>query len=232
MKISVVIPIYNAQKLVLNSYKVLKEKLEDVSYDYEILFRDDASTDKSRDILEEISRDNPRVKIFSHLPNRGLGFTLRSLFNDASNDIVVYLDIDLPFGIEILPYLISEIKKTDVVLASRYSGLYSKFLLSREVSSRLYYWLCKILFGIEIKDLGSGLVVFKRGVLDNISLLSNGFDIHIELFVKIKREGFSIKEIPARYTYNGYSTFSILRHGPAIFINTLRFWLKNRYERI
>jgi glycosyltransferase involved in cell wall biosynthesis len=228
MKISVVIPIYNAQKIILNSYKILKEKLEDIGYDYEILFRDDASTDESKNILEGISKTNPRVKIFSHLPNRGLGFTLRRLFSDASGDIVIYLDIDLPFGIEILPCLIQEIKKADVVLASKYAGLSSRIPLSRKISSRLYYQLCKILFDINTQDLGSSLVIFRRKVLQGIFILSNGFDIHIELFTKIKRKGFSIKEIPARYTYNGYSTFSILRHGPAILIDTLKFWVKNR----
>jgi len=228
MKISIVIPIYNAQKIVLNSYKILKKELEDIGYDYEILFRDDASIDRSKDILEEISQQDRRVKIFSHLPNRGLGFTLRKLFDDASGDLVVYLDIDLPFGIEILPCLIQEIEKADVVLASRYAGLYSKIPLSREISSRLYYWICNVIFGVNIKDLGSGLVIFKRKVLENISLLSSGFDIHIELFTKIKKKGFSIKEIASDYSYNGYSTFSILKHGPGIFINTLQLWLKNR----
>lgn len=228
MKVSIVIPIYNAQNIISDSYILLKEKLKDLNYDYEILFRDDASTDKSRQILQEISRDDPRVKIFSHLPNRGLGFTLRSLFNDASGDIVIYLDIDFPFGIDILPYLVLKTEEADVILASRYAGIYSKIPLSREITSRLYYWLCKLLFNINTKDLGSGLVVFKKEVLDNIILLANGFDIHIELFVKIKKKCFSIKEIPASYNYNGHSTFSILRHSPGIFINTLKLWVRNK----
>lgn len=228
MNISVVIPIYNAQKILPNYYRVIKSKLEEIGYDYEILFRDDASTDRSKDILEGISRKDKRVKVFSHWPNRGLGFTLRKLFNDAYGDLILYLDIDIPFGVEVLSCLIQETEKADVVLASRYAGIDSKIPLSRAISSRLYYWLCRILFGVNTKDLGSGLVIFKRKALENISLLSDGFDIHVELFTKIQKNGFYIEEIAAEYNYNGLTTFSLLRHGPGIFINTLRFWLKNR----
>lgn len=226
--ISFVIPIYNAQKIILDNFKILKKKLEDINQDYEILFEDDASRDKSKAILEEIACRDCRVKVFSHYPNQGLGFTLRQLFKKASGNIIVYLDIDLPFGMDNLPQLLKEVKDNDVVLASRYAGLNGKISITREIASRLYYLLCKILFDISVRDLGSGCVIFKRKVLNNLNLSSQGFDIHIELFAKLKKQGFSIKEIPLKYTYNGYTTFSILKHGPRILLNTLKFWFKNK----
>jgi glycosyltransferase involved in cell wall biosynthesis len=228
MKISVVVPIYNAQKILPDNYLILKEKLEDLGYDYNIIFRDDASSDKSKDILEDISKKDSKSKVFSEQHNHGLGFTLRKLFNDADGDIIVYVDIDLAFGVDILPALIEQIEKTDVTLASRYVGLPSNIPFLRRISSRLYYWMCKILFSIKTKDIGSGLVVFRRKVLEGQNLSSEGFDIHIELFAKIERGGFSIREIPVKYKYNGYSTFSVLRHGLGIFTNTLGLWLKDK----
>jgi glycosyltransferase involved in cell wall biosynthesis len=228
MKISVAVPLYNAQKILSDNYVALKKKLDDLGYDYDIIFRDDGSSDKSKDILKGILQKDSKVRLFSHEQNRGLGFTLRELFKDADGDIIVYLDIDLPFGLEILPLLIERIETSDVSLASRYAGLPSDIPLLRWVSSRLYYWMCKVLFGIKTKDIGSGLVVFRRKVLEGINLSSQRFDIHIELFNKIEKGGFSIKEVPAKYNYNGYSTFSIVRHGPGIFANTLGFWLKTR----
>lgn len=226
--LSVVIPIYNAEKIILDNYKVLRNQLENIKQDYEIIFEDDASCDRSRNILEDIAQRDHKVKIFSHHPNQGLGFTLRQLFKNANGDIIIYLDIDLPFGTDKLPLLLKEIETADVVLASRYSTPNGGIPIIRKMASKLYYLLCKTLFDISVKDLGSAFVIFKRKVLNNIDLCSKGFDIHIELFAKLKKSGFSVKEIPIKYTNSGYTTFSILKHGPGILINTLKFWIKNR----
>ncbi len=226
--ISVVIPIYNAEKIILNNYKTVKEQLDSIGQDYEIIFEDDASCDKSQAILEEIAHKCQKVKVFSHYPNRGLGFTLRQLFKYASGQIIIYLDIDLSFGIENLPELLKELKYADVVLASRYAGLKSRISLVREITSRLYYVFCKALFDISVKDLGSGLVIFKKDALDSIILLSNGFNIHIEIFTQLKKHGFIIKEMPLKYASSGYSTFSIWKYGWGILIQTLKFWLRDK----
>lgn len=223
---SLVIPIYNAQKIIQNSYNILSRYLDASGYEYEVIFEDDASSDSGKAVLGAVSRDNSRVKVFSHYPNRGLGYTLRQLFSRARGDIIVYLDIDLPFGITCLKSLLKELESADVVLASRYSCAENETPFLRKVSSRLYYFFCKALFNIEVRDIGSGLVVFKRRALEVINLEVSGFDIHIEIFTRLKEGGFRVKEVPLPYKHNGHSTFSILRHGPLIVVNTLSFWLR------
>lgn len=226
--ISIVVPIYNAENIILGSYKILRKQLEEIGQDYEIIFEDDGSFDKSKDILKEIARKDLKVRAFFHYPNQGLGFTLRQLFKYASGNIIIYLDIDLSFGTENLPELIEELKYADVIVASRYAGLKSRIPIVREITSRLYYIFCRVLLAVSVKDIGSGLVVFKKDALDKISLLSKGFDIHIELFIQLQKHGFVIKEIPLKYTSNGYSTFSVWKYGWGILIQTLKFWLKNK----
>ncbi len=224
--ISVIIPIYNAGNIISGSYKILKNKLEEIGEDYEIIFEDDGSFDRSKDILKELARREQKVRAFFHFPNQGLGFTLRQLFKYARGNIIIYLDIDLSFGTENLPKLIGELKYADVIVASRYAGLKSRISIVREITSRLYYVFCKALFDISVKDIGSGLVVFKKDALDKVILLSKGFDIHIELFIQLQKHGFVIKEIPLKYASNGYSTFSVWKYGWGILIQTLKFWLK------
>lgn len=224
--LSLVIPVYNAQGIIQNSYKTLSRYLDASGYEYEIIFEDDASVDSGKAVLEAVSRDNPRVKVFSHYPNRGLGYTLRQLFRRASGSIIIYLDIDLPFGIVCLRSLLKEAESADVVLASRYTCAENKTPFLRKISSRLYYFFSKALFNIAVRDIGSGLVVFKRRALEGINLEASGFDIHIEIFTRLKERGFRVKEVPLPYKHNGYSTFSILRHGPRIVVNTLSFWLR------
>lgn len=226
--ISVVFPIYNSGKIISDNFKTVKKQLESIGQDYEIIFEDDGSSDNSRRILEEIAGKYRKVKVFSHYPNRGLGFTLRQLFKYASGNIIIYSDIDLSFGIENLPVLLQELKYADVVLASRYAGLKSKIPILREITSRLYYFFCKMLFNVSVRDLGSGLVIFKKNALDQVTLLSNGFDIHIEIFTQLKKHGFIVKELPLKYASQGNSTFSIWRHGRVILIQTLKFWLRNK----
>ena len=226
--ISFVIPIYNAAGIIRSGYEILKKELEELRVDYEIIFEDDASLDKSGEILEEIARHDPQSKVFFHHPNQGLGFSLRQLFDRARGDTIVYLDMDLPFGTKIIPRLLKESEVADVVLASRYAEPKSRVPLLREIASNLYYFFCKGLFDISARDLGSGCVLFKRRALESLNLVSLGFDIHIELFAQLKNKGFQVKEIPARYIHSGRGTFSILKHGPRIFIDTLKLWLSLR----
>jgi len=223
--LSLVIPVYNAEKIIQGSYKILSRCLQASGYDYEIIFEDDTSLDSSLEVLEAIGRIDPRVKVFSHYPNQGLGYTLRRLFKRSSGDIIIYLDIDLPFGIACLPLLLKEAEDFDVVLACRYLCPESKIPVLRKVSSEAYYFLCRVLFNVRVRDLGSGFVVFKRRAIEGLDLKASGFDIHIEMFTRLRERGIQVKEIPLPYNYSGYSTFGILRHGPRIVINTLKFWL-------
>jgi len=227
MKISAVIPIYNAANTIPKSYLRLKSLLNDTGEDYEIIFRDDASRDNSLAILREIAKTNNRVKVFSHTPNRGLGYTLRKLFASSQGDIVIYLDVDLSFDMDVLPDFLEQIKREDidVILASRYAGHAKEIPFKRELLSRVYYFLSRILFDINVKDIGSGFVVFKKNVLNRIRLSARGFDIHIEIFAKIQEAGFKVKEIPVRYVHDHIAgTFSVLKHGPAVLLGTLKLW--------
>ena len=233
MKVSIAIPIYNAESILWHSYRKLKQLLEGTGKDYEILLRNDASKDESASILKEISQKDNRVRIFSHHPNRGLGYTLRELFKSTHGDIVIYLDIDLSFDMSVLPSFLNQIESTDVILASRYTGLVKDVPMERKIFSRLYYLFTKLLFNINVKDIGSGFVIFKRNVLEQISLSADRFDIHIEIFVKIQQAGFRVNEIPVEYVHNhDAGTFSLLKHGFNALSGTSRLWWKDTLSRI
>lgn len=174
----------------MNSYRKLKNLLEETGKDYEIFFRNDASKDDSFSIIKEIEQKDNKVRIFSHTPNKGLGYTLRKLFNSAHGEIVVYLDIDLSFDMSIFLSFLGQMKDTDVIIASRYAGLPKEVPMKRELSSRLYYLFCKLLFNIQVKDIGSGFAIFRKKVLDQIKLTTRCFGIHIDLFAQIQKAGF------------------------------------------
>jgi len=224
--LSIVIPIYNAEDIVEHSVRTLVETLDQQDLNYEILLRDDGSTDAAREILEKISRRYAQVKCFFNRSNVGLGFTLRELFRETQGEHIIYCDCDLPFGREIIPPLLDGLKSYDIVVASRYRGMQNDVKLMRKLASRLYFLLCKLLFHVPVEDIGSGSVAVKRKALDRLDLRANGFDIHIEFYAKAARDGLIIKEIPVRTSGAGRGSFRILKHGPHIVFKTIGLWIE------
>lgn len=229
MKFSIVIPVYGSEKILKRSYEEFSNAIKKVTDDYELLFRVDGSPDGSERLLIDIAASDPKVKIFAHTPNKGLGYTLRKLFEDATGEFVIYFDADsfLCFDLSALPSFAEKIKDADALVASRY--MFNPLLpLHRWLASEAYYYLNRILFGVRIRDLGSGFVIFRKSALDSVTLVSNGFEIHAEVFVRLQRKGLRIVEVPLAYKHWDGGSFRFLRHGPKAIYHTLKLWLELR----
>jgi glycosyltransferase involved in cell wall biosynthesis len=227
LKFSIVIPVYGSEKILSKSYAEFTRAISSVTDDYEIIFRVDGSPDNSEAVLEKIAKEDSRVKVFAHKPNRGLGYTLRALFEDASGEYIIYFDADsfLCFDLSFLQSMIDKITDVDVVVVSRY--FFNPLLpFHRWLASEAYYWLNKILFGIEIRDIGSGFVIFKKAALEKITLRSDGFEIHSEIFVKLSKAGCKLKEVPLAYKHWSGGSFRFLKHGPKAVVETFRLWME------
>ncbi|HOY09142.1 MAG TPA: glycosyltransferase family 2 protein [Candidatus Omnitrophota bacterium] len=228
LELSVVIPVYNSKKFIVPAVEELTALCDRQEWAYEILLRDDGSSDDSAGVLRLLSGKHPRVRCVFNERNRGLGFTLRRLFEEAKGRTVVYCDVDLPFGVGVFRDLVALNKKHDLVVVSRYlSAKQGRIPFLRKAVSRLYFGLCRMLFQVRVFDIGSGTVAFSREALTRIPLHADGFDIHIEIMTAFHNHGCSILEIPAPYSEKGPGTFSILRHGPRVVIDTVRLWRKS-----
>ncbi len=227
LNVSIVIPVYNSGNFIEPSIRRLIQFCGQQPWTYEILLRDDGSADDSLETIRRLAEEYPQLTYSANHANLGLGVTLRRLFQQAQGATVVYCDIDLPFGVEVLPEVISLNKTHDLVVVSRYlsrRGAGVPWL--RKLASRLYYGFCRILFHVPICDIGSGTVAISQRALDKISLQARGFDIHIELIMQIQRQGCPFREIPGRYLDKGGGTFSILRHGPGVLLSTVKLWFR------
>lgn len=222
MDVSIVIPIYNSENLIENTIRSIVRNMEALCVDYEILLRDDGSSDKSVEVLKELSQGFEKVRYFENGKNQGIGSTLKKLFADARGDNVIYCDCDMPFGEKVFKSLLRELENNDIVVASRYMGKANQVGFIRKIASRAYYILCKVLFNIRLKDIGSGTVAFRKKVLDDIDLSGEGFVVHVEVFKKALERGFSLKEMP--YEAKGWQagSFRIIKHGFPTFIDTLK----------
>lgn len=232
-KISVVIPCYNEEEIIFESYKEIKSELERLSQSYEIIFCNDGSTDRTPQILESIKNEDLDVKLISYPSNQRLAYAYKQLFNQASGEIVITMDADLSMQPkDTIPLFLKEIEDNDVVVGSRYLGVRPDYPLYRLVPSKINLFLARIFLGCQISDTNSGFLAIRKSVLEEIKLISTDLEIHIELLVKAIKKGFRIKEVPIRYVHKTESgEISVLKHGPKVFIGILRLWLKMKRQQ-
>lgn len=198
MKLSVVIPIYNE----VNTIETLVARVQAVDLEKELILVDDCSTDGTRDRLEGLSRAS-NIKVIHHGRNQGKGAALRTGFAAATGDIVIIQDSDLEYDPQEYPKLIRPIveDKADVVYGSRFVG--------GETHRVLYFWhsagnrfltlLSNMFTNINLTDMEVCYKVFRRSVIQNITIEENRFGFEPEITAKIARLGVRIYEVGIAY---------------------------------
>lgn len=206
--VSLVIPMYNEELSIAHAIACAVDALE--AFDYEIVIVDDASTDRSAEIVRERSAEEPRIRLLQHEVNQKLGATIRTGFDAARKDLVLYMDADLPFDPNDLGRAISAMRVTraDVVAGYRLDRTMEGF--RRTVYSYFYNLLIGLLFGWPHRDINFSFKLLRREVLEAIELRSQGSLIDAELIVKAKNLGFVIQQLGLDYfpRTRGHSTLS------------------------
>jgi glycosyltransferase involved in cell wall biosynthesis len=227
--VTVVIPCYNEEKIIERSYRRVHEVLARECEDYEIIIANDGSVDRSAQILQSIK--DPRLVVISYQPNRGMGYACRQMYGRASKEVVIQMDADLAMDpADTIPFFVSELSHVDCVAGSRYLGVKADYPLRRRVASRGYFLINRALFGLPLKDTQAGFFGIRRSVLQSLDQSADGFEIHVEMFAKLARGGYSIKEVPVRFIHQTESgEVSVLRAAPRMLLGSLRIWrgLKN-----
>ena len=212
MFLSIIIPVFNEKNTVLEILKqVEKAKLPKGIEKKEIVIIDDYSTDGTRDILGSIKKKN--IKIYYHDKNEGKGSALRTGFSKCSGDIVLIQDADLEYDPQEYSKLLVPIisGKADVVYGSRFIG--------SEPHRVLYFWhrvanglltLCSnMMSDLNITDMETCYKVFRKEVVDKITIMENRFGFEPEITAKVaelaRKDDIRIFEIGISYngrTYN------------------------------
>ena len=197
--VSLVIPMYNEELNIEHAVAAGVDSLEKYASDYEIIIVDDASTDTSPAICARLASENPRVRVLQHEKNRKLGATLRTGFDAATKELVLYMDADMPFDPDVLGRAIRAIDLTgaDMIAAYRHDRTLEGF--KRGVYTLVYNWLIGALFGWPHRDVNFSFKLMKRAVLQAIELKSEGSLIDAELIVKARNHGFAIQQIGIDY---------------------------------
>ena len=167
--------------------------------DYELIIVDDASTDATPRLADEAAAANPRVRVVHHPTNRKLGGSIRSGFEAARGEVVLYTDADLPFDMREAHKALRLMHQyeADVVSAYRFDRTGEGYV--RTVYSTLYNVLVRVLFGCRFRDVNFAFKLVRRRVLDAVHLRSEGSFIDAELMVSAKKLGFSVLQFGVDY---------------------------------
>ncbi len=204
-KLSIVIPAYNEEKTLQTVVKAVQEVQMPLAK--ELVLVDDASTDSTGQIMEQLP-DSNIVRVF-HEKNQGKGAALRSGFAAATGDIILIQDADLEYDPQEYPKLLQPILdgKADVVYGSRFVGSEAHRVLYfwHMVGNRLLTLLSNMCTNLNLTDMETCYKVFRREVIQNIVIREDRFGFEPEITAKVARTGCRIYEVGISYSGRTYA---------------------------
>ena len=207
MKLSIVIPVYN-EAATISQIVALVRSVE-IGMEKEILLVDDCSRDGTREVLTTMAAEQTDLKVLFHEVNQGKGAALRTGFAAATGDIVLIQDADLEYDPHEYPRLLQPIIQghADVVYGSRFlgGGPHRVVYYWHYLGNRLLTTLSNMTTNLNLTDMEVCYKVFKRSVIQNLSLKENRFGFEVEITAKIARQKLKIYEVPISYYGRDYS---------------------------
>ena len=190
--ISFVLPMFNEADNIRETITRISKLASEMCANYEIIVSDDASTDPGPDIVKQISQDDPHVRLIKLEKNSKFGGALNSGLMAATKDIVVYTDSDFPAKEEDIRRAVDALDGADIVTA--YSLVIKDASFKRILMSKGYNFLVQALFGFSLRDINSGLKIYRRKILEGMKLKSQSPFIDVEIFAEALKKGAKIRQ--------------------------------------
>lgn len=209
MKLSIVIPIFNEEKTLL---EIIRRVRASTDYEKELILVDDCSQDGTRDILKSIENDAD-LSIHYHEVNQGKGAALRTGFQFVTGDVVLIQDADLEYDPDEYSILLEPIEKglADVVYGSRFKGsrMSRVHMYWHQMANNFLTWMSNMFTNLNLTDMETCYKVFKIEVLRDLEFKSNRFGFEPEVTAKISRARLKGKrvrvyEVPISYYGRDY----------------------------
>ena len=224
MKLSIIIPVYNEK----NTVKRIVQQVQDVELDMEkeIILIDDGSTDGTREILKNLEYPNVKVKLQEK--NQGKGSALQAGFSLATGDFVIIQDADLEYDPREYPVLLTPLLdgRADAVYGSRFLGGPHRVLFFwHYIGNKMLTTLSNMLSNLNLTDMETCYKVFRKDVLDKITIKSKRFGIEPEITMKLARQKCRIYEVPISYSGRDYTEGKKIgwKDGVAAIYHLIRF---------
>ncbi len=205
MKLSIVMPVYNEEATLAQ----IVERVQKTPYEKELILVDDASRDRSREIMAELAQRYDNIRCFHHEQNRGKGAGLATGFREVQGDVVLIQDADLEYDPADYPILLRPILegKADVVYGSRFlGGPYVRVhLFWHYVGNRMLTLLSNMFTNLNLTDMETCYKVMKVEVARKLDIESRTFAVEPEMTAKLAKMRLRIYEVPISYSGRDYS---------------------------
>lgn len=228
-KISIVIPAYNEARHIKPDISVISKSIKKITASYEIIISEDGCTDNSEKILRKLERTHEHVRHVRSDVKVGKGGAITKGFNVAKGNVLLFMDADLSTDLSYLHQLVKEIEGgADIAIGSRYfPGAQASRNLKRDMISRVYNYLVRLLLKSKIYDHQCGFKAFKKESYKKImdSVKDRAWFWDTEILVKAQQKGFKIKEFPVKWKEGKESKVNTLKVSWYLGINLLKLWL-------
>jgi glycosyltransferase involved in cell wall biosynthesis len=203
MKLSVLIPVYNEAE----SIREIVKRVNDTNLAWEIVIIDDCSIDGTRDLLQEMDgKDGVRVVLKDK--NEGKGSAVTIGMKVAKGDVLLIQDADLEYDPRDYLTLLKPIEEgvADVVYGSRFLGGPRRVVMFwHMVANYMLTFMTNILYNTILSDMETGYKVFRKQVVDGITIHAKRFDFEPEFTAKILKRKYRIFEVPISFNPRDYS---------------------------
>ncbi|PIU36748.1 hypothetical protein COS77_01540 [Candidatus Roizmanbacteria bacterium CG06_land_8_20_14_3_00_34_14] len=230
--LSLIIPVYKQEKTIVKDITQIKQVLDSIRYDHEIIVVFDGASDQSYEKVRDAKIG--KVKTIFYQKNQGKSYAIQLGMKKAVGDYVMFIDS----GMEIDPNSISmllehmEWYNADIIVGSkRHPASQVNYVASRKFLSEGYYFIVKFLFGIKVRDTQAGIKIFKKKVLEKVlpKMVGKKFTGDLEMLVIADTLGFKrIYEAPIKldYALGNFSSAATLTSIFNIMKDTIAIWYR------
>ncbi|MAZ30948.1 MAG: glycosyltransferase [Flavobacteriales bacterium] len=213
LQLSICIPLFNEVESIQELHAWILKVMEENSFNYEILFVDDGSTDGSWNVIQTLSEKFPNVKGIKFRRNYGKSAGLFVAFKIAKGDVVITMDSDLQDSPEEIPALYRMITEENYQLVSGYKE--KRFdPLSKTIPTKLFNLATRMMSGINLKDFNCGLKAYDRKVVKSIEVYG---EMHRYIPVLAKWAGFH--RIGEKVVLHQERKYGVTKFGLERFVN-------------
>ncbi len=210
-RISVVIPLYNEEESLHELSDSLKSTFENLNCNYEVIFIDDGSTDKSFQKIKEINRKNNNFHCIKFRRNYGKSAALAKGFKAAKGNIIITMDADLQDDPSEIPELIKVLNSGYDLVSGWKKVRYDPFI--KKHTSKIFNYFTSKLSGIRLHDFNCGLKAYKRDVVKSIRIYG---EMHRYIPALAHLSGFKVTEKPVKHHARKYG---VTKFGASRFVN-------------